>query len=126
MITPDVESRTRPALGEAGRAADAPRRARRSGVYKTNPHLQAAHRVHPFIVIWDDHEVVNDYAGEDASLLERRANAYRDPIVGGITSSRRSAIKNTAGVVTSAAVVMVAVFAIFCSPSSGTASSAAA
>ena len=46
-------------------------------LYKTDPHLQAAHRVHPFIVIWDDHEVLNDYAGEDTTLLERRANGYR-------------------------------------------------
>jgi alkaline phosphatase D len=46
-------------------------------LYKTDPHLQAAHRAHPFIVIWDDHEVVNDYVGEDQSLLARRADAYR-------------------------------------------------
>ena len=46
-------------------------------LYKTDPHLQAAHRVHPFIVIWDDHEVLNDYVGADQTLLARRANAYR-------------------------------------------------
>jgi alkaline phosphatase D len=33
-------------------------------LYKTDPHLQAAHRAHPFIVIWDDHEVFNDYTGD--------------------------------------------------------------
>ena len=33
-------------------------------LYKTDPHLQAAHRAHPFIVIWDDHEVLNDYTGD--------------------------------------------------------------
>ena len=32
-------------------------------LYKTDPHLQAAHRAHPFIVVWDDHEVQNDYTG---------------------------------------------------------------
>jgi alkaline phosphatase D len=46
-------------------------------LYKTDPHLQAAHRAHPFVVIWDDHEVVNDYVGADESLLARRADAYR-------------------------------------------------
>ncbi len=28
--------------------------------YRTDFQLQEAHRLHPFIVIWDDHEVVND------------------------------------------------------------------
>jgi alkaline phosphatase D len=45
-------------------------------LYKTDPHLQAAHRAHPFIVIWDDHEVQNDYTG-DSFWFSRRANAYR-------------------------------------------------
>ena len=31
--------------------------------YKRNPLLQAAHRVAPWVVTWDDHEVVNNYAG---------------------------------------------------------------
>jgi alkaline phosphatase D len=31
--------------------------------YKTDPDLQAAHQAHPWMVTWDDHEVVNDYAG---------------------------------------------------------------
>ena len=45
-------------------------------LYKTDPHLQAAHRAHPFIVIWDDHEVQNDYTG-DPFWFSRRANGYR-------------------------------------------------
>jgi alkaline phosphatase D len=49
----------------------------RHALYKTDPDLQAAHGAHPFVVVWDDHEVVNDYAGEDASVLARRANGYR-------------------------------------------------
>jgi alkaline phosphatase D len=28
--------------------------------YREDPDLQAAHRQHPFIVIWDDHEIAND------------------------------------------------------------------
>jgi alkaline phosphatase D len=31
--------------------------------YKTDPQLQAAHVVAPWFVIWDDHEVENNYAG---------------------------------------------------------------
>jgi alkaline phosphatase D len=32
----------------------------RHGQYKTDPDLQEAHRQHPFITIWDDHETTND------------------------------------------------------------------
>ena len=28
--------------------------------YRTDPHLEAAHRLHPWIVVWDDHEIAND------------------------------------------------------------------
>lgn len=56
----------------------------RHSLYKLDPHLQEAHRLFPWIVTWDDHEVDNNYAGdtpEDAQtrqdFLERRANAYK-------------------------------------------------
>ena len=50
--------------------------------YKTDPDLQAAHACAPWIVTWDDHEVDNDYANDQAGdlephFLERRAAAYR-------------------------------------------------
>ncbi len=32
--------------------------------YKTDPQLQAAHRRHPFVLTWDDHEVSNNYMGD--------------------------------------------------------------
>ena len=32
----------------------------RHGQYKRDPDLQAAHRQHPFIPTWDDHEIAND------------------------------------------------------------------
>ncbi|WP_251281040.1 alkaline phosphatase D family protein, partial [Enterobacter hormaechei] len=54
-------------------------------LYKLDPDLQAAHAAHAFAVIWDDHEVQNDYSGihpekpgvsiED--FIVRRAAAYR-------------------------------------------------
>lgn len=28
--------------------------------YRTDPDLQAAHATHPFLVVWDDHEIAND------------------------------------------------------------------
>ena len=35
----------------------------RHTLYKLDPDLQAAHEKFPFSVIWDDHEVQNDYSG---------------------------------------------------------------
>ena len=32
----------------------------RHATYKTDPDLQEAHRQHPFITVWDDHETAND------------------------------------------------------------------
>lgn len=53
--------------------------------YHTDAHLQATHRLFPWVVTWDDHEVENNYAGsisenpgvEPARFLERRARAYQ-------------------------------------------------
>ena len=57
----------------------------RHAQYKTDEHLQAAHRLCPWLVTWDDHEVDNNYADAiseelDVStdeLLTRRAHAYQ-------------------------------------------------
>ena len=52
--------------------------------YKRDPALQAAHAAHPWVLMWDDHEVVNDYANdqdrhytEPKQMLLRRAAAYQ-------------------------------------------------
>jgi alkaline phosphatase D len=50
--------------------------------YKTDPDLQRMHAATPWLLTWDDHEVLNDYAGElapdrDPGFLQRRAAAYR-------------------------------------------------
>ncbi len=51
---------------------------------KTDTDLQAAHAVAPWLVIWDDHEVENNYAGlnpqdmsEAEAFPQRRADAYQ-------------------------------------------------
>ena len=54
----------------------------RYALYKSDPLLQAAHAACPWLVIWDDHEVDNDYAGAQGQGLDptfpaRRAAAYR-------------------------------------------------
>jgi alkaline phosphatase D len=56
----------------------------RYALYRTDPHLQEAHANFPWLVVPDDHEVDNNYAGsipednsDSAAFLERRANAYR-------------------------------------------------
>jgi alkaline phosphatase D len=56
----------------------------RHGQYKTDPHLQAAHAAHPWLVTWDDHELEDNYADLDMNppvpievARARRAAAYR-------------------------------------------------
>jgi alkaline phosphatase D len=56
----------------------------RHAQYKTDAQLQAAHAAHPWVLMWDDHEVVNDYADDldqrytdPAVFLRRRAAAYQ-------------------------------------------------
>jgi alkaline phosphatase D len=38
-------------------------------IHKMDPDLQAAHRAAPWLYIWDDHEVVNDYQGDIGKML---------------------------------------------------------
>ncbi|MEI7466213.1 MAG: alkaline phosphatase D family protein, partial [Burkholderiales bacterium] len=54
----------------------------RYATYKGDPLLQAAHASAPWLMVWDDHEVDNDYAGLqdsrlDSSFPQRRAAAYQ-------------------------------------------------
>ena len=54
----------------------------RYATYKSDPLLQAAHAAAPWLMVWDDHEVANDYADLQAQDLapdfaERRAAAYQ-------------------------------------------------
>ena len=56
----------------------------RHGQYKTDLDLQEAHAVAPWLAVWDDHEVDNNYAGEvpervteQPGFLARRAAAYQ-------------------------------------------------
>ena len=57
---------------------------RRYAIYRGDPDLQALHATAPFAVVWDDHEVDNNWAGdipEDAQtreqFLRRRAAAFQ-------------------------------------------------
>jgi alkaline phosphatase D len=50
--------------------------------YKSDPALQAAHAAFPWLMVWDDHEVDNDYAGLQGQSLQpdfaqQRAAAYQ-------------------------------------------------
>jgi len=56
----------------------------RHAQYKSDPDLRASHAAHPWVMTWDDHEVVNDYANDrdpaqtdPATFLRRRAAAYQ-------------------------------------------------
>jgi alkaline phosphatase D len=54
----------------------------RYATYKSDPALQAAHAAFPWLLVWDDHEVDNDYAGLQGQSLQKdfrlqRAAAYQ-------------------------------------------------
>lgn len=50
----------------------------RYGQYKTDPQLQECHRLHPFITIWDDHEIANNVnAGNTSPQWQERESAAR-------------------------------------------------
>lgn len=57
----------------------------RYALYRSDPALQAMHAACPWLLTWDDHEVQNDYAGEQpgdsgppvADFLAQRAQAYQ-------------------------------------------------
>ncbi|EST28465.1 hypothetical protein N566_22705 [Streptomycetaceae bacterium MP113-05] len=56
----------------------------RHAQYKTDPDLQTAHAAHPWTAVFDDHEVENNWAGDDsdpdtdpAEFLRRRARAFQ-------------------------------------------------
>ncbi|WP_189311302.1 alkaline phosphatase D family protein [Streptomyces brasiliensis] len=52
----------------------------RYSLYKTDPDLQAAHAAYPWAIVWDDHEVSNDYAGgvdHGPAQLARRTAGYK-------------------------------------------------
>ncbi len=58
---------------------------RRYAIYRTDPDLQEAHRQHPFIVVWDDHEIANNtwstgaenHQPADGDFFVRRNAAYQ-------------------------------------------------
>ena len=56
----------------------------RYAIYKSDPHLKAAHAAGPWMLVPDDHEVANDYAADHSEqddapelFLARRAAAYQ-------------------------------------------------
>jgi alkaline phosphatase D len=52
----------------------------RYGQYKSDPSLQAAHAAFPWVITLDDHEIMNNWGGEDpsnAAFMARRAAAFQ-------------------------------------------------
>ncbi len=58
---------------------------RRYALYRTDPDLQAAHQQHPFIAVWDDHEIANNawkggaqnHQPDEGDYFVRRDAAYQ-------------------------------------------------
>jgi len=69
----------------AGEAKTLAEYRQRYATYRSDIDLQAAHAAHPFIAVWDDHEIVNDasrdgspgYRGTAAGWRTRLAEAYQ-------------------------------------------------
>jgi alkaline phosphatase D len=69
-------------LGEASTLSDY---RLRYAIYRSDPDLQEAHRQHPFIVVWDDHEIADNawsggagnHAASQGDWPTRLAGAYR-------------------------------------------------
>ncbi|ROO88815.1 alkaline phosphatase D [Actinocorallia herbida] len=55
----------------------------RHACYKTDPDLQAAHARHPWLIVWDDHEVANDAWADGAE--------NHDPATEGSYAARKAA-----------------------------------
>jgi len=79
---PGIDSRVRKHVGGELMTIDDYRN--RYAQYRSDPALQAAHARFPFLVVWDDHEVDNNYAGfhqEAGAPVEqfalRRAAGYK-------------------------------------------------
>ncbi|MEM8966639.1 MAG: alkaline phosphatase D family protein [Bacteroidota bacterium] len=50
----------------------------RYALYRADPELQAAHGSHPWITIWDDHEISNDAYTEGAENHDETEGRYQD------------------------------------------------
>jgi alkaline phosphatase D len=74
----------------------------RYAIYRSDPDLQEAHRLHPWVVVWDDHEIANDawsggaagHTPKQGGWAARLAAAYRAyvewlPVREGMEGSRR-------------------------------------
>jgi alkaline phosphatase D len=61
-----------------GLASDLPTYRQKYRLYLSDPHLREVRRRFPWVVIWDDHEVVNNYAGSELSQTQpqRQRDAY--------------------------------------------------
>ncbi len=50
---------------------------KRYALYRQDKDLQAAHQRHPFIVIWDDHELANDAWREGRKTIKVMKGPFR-------------------------------------------------
>ena len=63
----------------------------RHALYKTDRDLQDAHAAHPFVATWDDHEVRNDYSGDETDTA---APAARTPTAPTTSTCRCAATRS--------------------------------
>jgi alkaline phosphatase D len=56
--------------------------------YRSDVDLQAAHQKHPFIAVWDDHEVINDWWRDGAPRHDARRGDWRVRLAGALQAYR--------------------------------------
>lgn len=49
-------------------------------LYQADPDLQALHAAHPFVAVWDDHEVEDNYAGDEPDSAQNDPNFENDGV----------------------------------------------
>ena len=81
---PTVTTSAGPRIHDGPEPRDLDDYRRRYSQYRRDPDLQAHHAAHPWLVVWDDHEVDNNYAGlvpaggePSDAFAARRHDAYR-------------------------------------------------
>lgn len=82
LMYPVLSGRVRGMVG--GETFDLADYRRRYALYRTDADLQAAHRAAPWVTVFDDHEVDNDWAGDyhefwgkTEAFIQRRAAAFQ-------------------------------------------------
>jgi alkaline phosphatase D len=72
----------------AGEASTLIEYRQRYATYRSDVDLQAAHAAHPFIAVWDDHEVINDWSRDGAAGHRPQRGDWATRLAAGLQAYR--------------------------------------